>query len=77
VVRSLLELIRLRNEHPAFNGRFELEETGDERLRLRWSAGSDYALLDADLASGQWRLSASQPGAAARGGSVEEYVFVQ
>ena len=77
VVRSLLELIRLRNEHPAFNGRFELEDTSDERLRLRWRAGSDYALLDADLASGQWRLTASRTGSTAPGGSVEEYVFVQ
>jgi sucrose phosphorylase len=72
VVRSLLELIRLRNECPAFNGRFELEDTADERLRLRWISGRDYALLDADLASGQWQLSTSQPG-----NPGQEYVFVQ
>ncbi|MGB8693437.1 MAG: sucrose phosphorylase [Steroidobacteraceae bacterium] len=71
VVRSLLELIRLRNEHPAFNGQFELDDSAAGRLRLRWTMGRDRALLDADLASGQWQLTASQPDA-----SVNEYVFV-
>jgi len=72
VVKGLLELIRLRNEHPAFGGQFTLGETDDQRLQLRWSQGTDYATLDADLASGQWRLSASQPGI-----SGQEYVFLR
>jgi sucrose phosphorylase len=72
VVKGLLELIRLRNEHPAFGGQFELGESGDQRLRLRWSLGADHAELDADLATGQWRLSASQPGVPGR-----EYLFMQ
>lgn len=59
VVRALLELIRLRNQHPAFGGQFVLEETSPQRLQLRWSLGSDFAELDADLASGQWQLRAS------------------
>ncbi len=67
VVRSLLELIRLRNEHPAFTGDFTLSETPDERLLLQWRQGSAYAQLDADLASGQWQLKASS----AEGGSAE------
>ena len=72
VVRSLLELIRLRNEHPAFAGEFTLGETPDQRLQLQWRQGSAYAQLDADLASGQWRLTASN---AAGDGS--PYQFVQ
>jgi sucrose phosphorylase len=72
VVRSLLELIRLRNEHPAFGGQFALAETHDQRLQLRWSHGTDYAHLDADLGQGQWHLSASQPG-----GSGSGYRFMQ
>ena len=72
VVQSLLELIRLRNEHPAFGGQFVLGETSDQRLLVRWSQGGDYAELDADLTSGQWRLTASSAG-----GSGPEYLFMQ
>ena len=49
VVQDLLGLIRLRNRHPAFNGRFELEASGDDRLSMRWSAGRDSAALTVDL----------------------------
>jgi sucrose phosphorylase len=72
VVRSLLELIRLRNEHPAFAGEFTLGETPDQRLQLQWRQGSAYAQLDADLASGQWRLTASNAE-----GDGSAYPFVQ
>ena len=72
VVQALIELIHLRNEHPAFAGKFELADTGDQQLRLRWSWGAEYAQLDAELATLQWRLSASQPGAPGR-----EYVCTQ
>ena len=72
VVRSLLELIRLRNEHPAFAGEFTLGETPDQRLQLQWRQGSAYAQLDADLASGQWRLTASNAE-----GAGSAYQFVQ
>ncbi len=63
MVQALIELIHFRNEHPAFAGQFELADTGDQQLRQRWSQGTEYAQLDADLATLQWRLSASQPGA--------------
>jgi hypothetical protein len=36
VVERLLELIRLRNSHPAFQGTFELARSADEVLDLRW-----------------------------------------
>jgi len=72
VVKALLELIKLRNEHPAFGGRFSVGDTGDTQLLLRWSQGEAYAQLDADLVSGQWQVSASQPGDATR-----EYVCAE
>jgi len=59
VVARLLELIRLRNEHPAFSGRFELGDSSDSRLLLRWRAGEHHAELDANLATGEWELRAS------------------
>jgi len=62
VVRSLCELIRVRNSHPAFNGEFTLLDSAPERLRLRWSAGQDWIELDADLATREWRLERSPPG---------------
>ncbi|WP_269633508.1 sucrose phosphorylase [Pelomonas sp. BJYL3] len=51
VVRQLLALIRLRNSHPAFNGRFEAQALGGTGLRLRWQAPGASALLELDFAS--------------------------
>ena len=59
VVAALLDLIRLRNAHPAFGGRFELGDTAADHLSLRWSKGAHYAQLDADLRDGSWNLRAS------------------
>jgi sucrose phosphorylase len=52
VVQRLFELIRLRNTHPAFNGRFELLPSGVHQLHLRWSTeAGDEIVLEADLAA--------------------------
>jgi sucrose phosphorylase len=64
VVVVLLELIRLRNAHPAFAGNFELGTTPDDHLQLSWSRGRDYAQLEANLSDGSWRLRASRLGGA-------------
>ena len=69
VVAALLDLIRLRNSHPAFGGRFELEDSAADRLSLHWSKGAHFAQLDADLGNGSWNLRAS-----AAGGAGPEYV---
>ncbi|HET9267611.1 MAG TPA: sucrose phosphorylase [Vicinamibacterales bacterium] len=50
VVRSLLELLRLRNAHPAFQGTFHLGTSAPHHLLLEWANGSDTARLDVDLA---------------------------
>jgi sucrose phosphorylase len=49
VVRALLDLIRLRNSHPAFGGEFQVQGTGSS-LALSWRNGSAAAVLTADLA---------------------------
>ena len=59
VVARLLELIRLRNAHPAFAGTFALGDTTVDRLLLRWTQGTHYVQLEANLTDGAWQLQAS------------------
>jgi sucrose phosphorylase len=59
VVAALLELIRLRNAHPAFGGSFTLGDSPDDQLLLRWRQGEHSAQLEADFTSGSWRMHAS------------------
>ena len=61
VVARLMDLIRLRNTHPAFAGRFELIDTSDERLSMRWIDDDHQVHLDANLVEGTWQLGASDP----------------
>ena len=53
VVRRLLELVRLRNTHPAFDGRLEVATDGDSGLSLGWCAGDATCRLTVDLATGR------------------------
>ena len=53
VVRRLLELIRLRNEHPAFDGTLEVDSSHDGQLELRWRNGDDACSLEVDLVGGR------------------------
>jgi len=59
VVKSFFELIRFRNQHPAFNGSFSMPETPASMIALRWENGSDWALLEADFATGSYSISNS------------------
>jgi sucrose phosphorylase len=61
VVRSLLELIRFRNEHSAFSGEFHLAKSPDERLVMEWRRDADWARLDVDLTSLTALISYSTP----------------
>lgn len=50
VVRRLIDLIRLRNGHPAFQGRFELLPGASHELNLRWtSEDGQWVVLHLDL----------------------------
>ena len=64
VVRRLVELIRLRNRHPAFGGAFSVEASGDHELHLRWQHGLEWAALSVDFASLAHALSYSADGGA-------------
>ena len=59
LVRRLCELIRLRNSHPAFGGVFELLESAPHALRVRWSAGAQFAELEVDLRRPSFAVRAS------------------
>jgi sucrose phosphorylase len=52
VVRRILELIRLRANHPAFQGELDVERRASTGLRLTWTHGPATCRLDVDLASG-------------------------
>ncbi len=64
VVRRLIELIRLRNRHPAFGGSFHVEPSGDEVLQLRWQREGEWATLRIDFATLDHDLSFSGVGGA-------------
>ncbi|QGF22947.1 sucrose phosphorylase [Raineyella fluvialis] len=57
VVRRLLDLLRLRAEHPAFNGEFSLGGEGS-RLELTWRSEEGWVRLEADLADRTYVVSA-------------------
>jgi sucrose phosphorylase len=61
VVRSLVELLRLRNAHPSFLGTFHIGPSGPDRLVLEWSNGNDTARLDVDLAEMRAAVTTTGP----------------
>jgi sucrose phosphorylase len=60
VVGRLLELIRLRNSHPAFKGNFAMEPSPDEVLEMQWTHEGEFAKLRIDLRSGDHCLQFSR-----------------
>ena len=60
VVRALIDLIRLRNAHPAFRGDLTVEGEGS-RLVLTRTAGQHRARLEADLATSAARVEVTGP----------------
>ena len=59
VVQSLFDLIRFRNQHPAFNGTFSMPRTSDSKIILRWDSGNDWVVLEVDFISGAYSISSS------------------
>jgi len=56
-VRRLVKLVRLRNEHPAFDGALEVVSDHDGQLELRWRDGDATCSLEADLVTGRTVVS--------------------
>jgi sucrose phosphorylase len=68
VVRALVELLRLRNRHPAFGGTFHSLISAPDQLTLDWTQGDSFARLDVNLT--RMRASVTCSGAATSGDGV-------
>ena len=66
VVQRLLELIRLRNTHPAFGGVFGCRSPDAHTLELQWTQGDASASLWVDFRSREHCLALREPGRPAR-----------
>jgi sucrose phosphorylase len=64
VVMRLIELIRLRNIHPAFGGRFELMDSDARTLAMRWQLGDQQAVLTVNFADLSHALTHTDPAGA-------------
>jgi sucrose phosphorylase len=62
VVRSLLDLIRFRNTHPAFAGECRLPPSKDHEVCIEWRNESEWARLLADLKSMKSAITCSADG---------------
>lgn len=56
VVQQLLELMKLRNSHPAFNGRFRLKASNSQRFRMVWESDDESIALEIDLEKNEFRV---------------------
>jgi sucrose phosphorylase len=66
VVRRVVELVRLRNTHPAFLGELDVESEGST-LWLRWRNGDSTCSLHVDLSSGRAAIMDATPQSALSG----------
>ena len=53
VVRRLMDLVRLRNTHPAFGGSLSVQTDARESVCLRWQRRDAHLSLEVDLAVGR------------------------
>ena len=51
LVKRLVELIRLRNSHPAFNGKFYVKAPTENLIEMRWEQGEHWIKLSVDLSA--------------------------
>jgi sucrose phosphorylase len=61
VVKRLLRLMALRNQHPAFIGQFKIERPREEILLLRWQKGSNHIQAEVNLKTYRVYLSWRDP----------------
>ena len=59
VVQKLLDLLRFRNTHPAFDGSFRMEDCGENELVIRRENGAAWAQLRADFEKMTFEITCS------------------
>jgi sucrose phosphorylase len=64
VVMDLLALMKLRNQHAAFSGKFAIDSTGDANLVMRWSKGEHSAELRINFADLSFEIFSTSPAVA-------------
>ena len=61
-IQAFTKLMRLRNEHPAFNGSFEVLPTAKDKLQLQWELHGEGILLDIDLSQREFSIKGTKDG---------------
>ena len=61
LVRKQIDLIRLRNTHPAFGGIFRVEAPTESRIEILWQKQGDWIKLEADLAVPNASITGTSP----------------
>ena len=56
VVQKLLRMMELRNTHPAFDGELRILDSDPYTLSVCWSKEQEWAQLDADLRTKEWKI---------------------
>ncbi len=59
VVQKLFDLIRFRNQHPAFQGSFSMPEAPDPSIILRWDNEDAWATLEVNFIQGSYSICSS------------------
>ena len=59
VVKNLLKLIKFRNTHVSFNGKFYMMKGEEGHLNMRWKNEKQWSELDIDLESMKMGISYS------------------
>ena len=49
VVKRLIQLIRFRNEYPAFDGKFSFENKSETQIAMTWKTENHYCTMQIDL----------------------------
>ena len=62
VVQSLVELMKFRNTHPAFDGSFELAECGENELQIIRTYNEHQAILKANLETKVFEITYTEEG---------------
>ncbi|MCF8365297.1 MAG: sucrose phosphorylase [Bacteroidales bacterium] len=57
VVKKLIDLIKFRNTHPAFNGQFSLVQSPPNKLEILWKKNDAWTRLKIDLANQSVNIS--------------------
>ena len=75
VVRCLMDLIRLRNTHPSFAGKAQLETPTDRTLAITWTNNEHWSKLEVDFAEPRAELTYSTPRTASGSASENRWEF--